>query len=257
MSDVQLENGYTRIANELLEAILKYNCPGNQKDIIWAVIRLSYGFSKKDAVISVSYLSKMLNRDKSTISKDLNSLIDKKVLTVIKEADFSTPRTIALNKDYSFWVGMEYQQLNIPQQVKGSQLNSGESLNSTVEESSTNKENIKKALNKYTVEDFEKFWSIFPNSELGNKGSKKNARKEFLKLNPSLVAMDTLITAINNQAEQKRKLKAEGKFFPQFQHVERWLKNERWTDDTLSTQENQKCYEPTTNFMKELLDANN
>jgi len=47
MASLQVQNGFTVIANELLEAIIKYACSGGQKDIIFATIRLTYGFTGK------------------------------------------------------------------------------------------------------------------------------------------------------------------------------------------------------------------
>lgn len=77
---------------------------------------------------------------------------------------------------------------------------------------------------------FENFWKFFP-KDLGSKGSKANARKEFHKLKPP----DDLITLMRNrltaQAERKRELKAVGQFAENFKHVERWIKYRQWDDD--------------------------
>ena len=82
------------------------------------------------------------------------------------------------------------------------------------------------------------YGTIFPNGELGNKGSKKNAMKEFKKLNPDKMSLETLITAVERQASYKRAGLKKG-FAENFQHVERWLKNERWTDDIPETGQQQ------------------
>lgn len=47
MANPQIENGYTRIANELLEALLLANLSKRQLLVALAVIRQTYGFNRK------------------------------------------------------------------------------------------------------------------------------------------------------------------------------------------------------------------
>lgn len=49
----KLEDGYTRIANELLEAIYKRKFTGQEMSIIGAIMRFSYGFNRKYAPLSL------------------------------------------------------------------------------------------------------------------------------------------------------------------------------------------------------------
>ena len=109
------------------------------------------------------------------------------------------------------------------------QDNTGQNTEQSKNRIQTNK-NDKNEKKRYN-DDFEKFWSIFPNSELGNKGSKKKAYNQFRKLNPDQNTLQILIDAVNKQAEHKRTLKIKGEFCPSYPHVERWLRDERWTDE--------------------------
>ena len=83
------------------------------------------------------------------------------------------------------------------------------------------------------VSDFEKLWLSFDQS-LGDKGSKKKALEQFKKLKPDPELFTKILSAVVAQVENKRELSRRGVFVPAFQHVERWLKNERWNDE-LST----------------------
>ena len=47
MSSPQLENGYTKIANEILESIIKARITASEKDILIFVIRKTYGYGKR------------------------------------------------------------------------------------------------------------------------------------------------------------------------------------------------------------------
>jgi phage replication O-like protein O len=104
MASPQTENGFTMIAHELLEAIIRYPCSGGQKDIILATIRLTYGFHRKERELSIGFLARITGRHKNKVAEDITSLICKRVLLEVTPATFSNGRTIALNKDYEQWV---------------------------------------------------------------------------------------------------------------------------------------------------------
>lgn len=231
MASPQTENGFTRIANELLDVILSYRCSTLQKEIILAVIRYTYGFQRKEAQLSVRFLAKYLSRSYQKVSVAVKGLIEKNVIHIVREYNCNQQaRILKLNKDYDSWNSLD--SLPDGEQLPNSIENSppeGEQ-NSPLDGEQRNK-TPKKTLNKYSSQDFEKFWSIFPNSELGGKGSRKRAMSEFLKLSPGKVTLETLIAAVTKQAEYKLFMKSKGEFVPQFQHVERWIKNERWNDE--------------------------
>ena len=71
--DVQLENGYTKIANELLVAIYGTNFNATQLKIILCVIRYTYGFNRKSHELSIGFISKATGISKRYISEELNN----------------------------------------------------------------------------------------------------------------------------------------------------------------------------------------
>ena len=46
----QLEDGYTRIANELIEALMRTNLSAYQSRVLWAIWRKTYGFNKRKRI---------------------------------------------------------------------------------------------------------------------------------------------------------------------------------------------------------------
>lgn len=105
------ENGYTRIANDLLEAILAIDLSKQQYKVLMAVIRKTYGFNKKTDRLTNSQISDLTGIAETRVCTAKNFLIDAKILLVVG-------REIGVNKVYSEW------DLNIPQ--KGETLpNSG------------------------------------------------------------------------------------------------------------------------------------
>lgn len=123
MAAPQLENGYTRIANELLEALLRYHCSGAQKDIILAVIRATYGFQRKIREIGAAYLAELTGRNRRRVASDVAVLIQRKVFIEVKRYGFNRCRTLGLNKNFDEWV--------CAKQLIGYVLNSSQGMSET------------------------------------------------------------------------------------------------------------------------------
>lgn len=103
MASPQKENGYTPIANEILEVLAKTPLNGTQRRILDVVLRFTYGFNRREHELSTTFISKATCINKKQVQRELNELIKSKVIIVTKEATFKTTRTIAFNKDYDCW----------------------------------------------------------------------------------------------------------------------------------------------------------
>ena len=91
---------YTKISNELLEAILRFNIPGNESRVFWAILRKTYGYKKKSDHISLSQLSKITGLHKPTISKCIKSLSIKKLVIYTSNGYIAK---LSINKNYEEW----------------------------------------------------------------------------------------------------------------------------------------------------------
>lgn len=99
----QKENGYTPIANELLDAIVSFRIPGELRQVFDAIIRKTYGFNKKEDYIANSQIMEMTGIGKQNVYRSLLRLVEHKL--VIK-SDYSLKRGIKyrINKDYKEWI---------------------------------------------------------------------------------------------------------------------------------------------------------
>jgi hypothetical protein len=77
---------------------------------------------------------------------------------------------------------------------------------------------------------FEELWDSWPTG-YGDKGSKKNAQAVYQKIKPDNDLHNTMINALFAQSSDKAAKSKFGEFAPNFPHVERWLKNQRWNDE--------------------------
>mgnify|MGYP000934225149 CR=1 len=103
MADVQTENGYTKIADELLEVIPKFKFNGTQLRIIMVVWRYTYGFGRKDHEMSLSFFMKATGLGKTQLDRELKTLIERNVLTVTEESTYTKSRKLSFNKHYDAW----------------------------------------------------------------------------------------------------------------------------------------------------------
>ncbi len=99
-----MEQGFTPIANEILEAVAGASLNGTQLRILLLLWRNSYGFHKKECALPLSYLVRKLGGNKSTIAKEVRKLSALGVLLARQEkSDGHTPKKYTFCKDYTLW----------------------------------------------------------------------------------------------------------------------------------------------------------
>ena len=64
MANPQAENGYTPIANEIVEALYRVNLSAYESRVLWYLCRKIYGWSKKTDWIALSQFSKDYYKEK-------------------------------------------------------------------------------------------------------------------------------------------------------------------------------------------------
>ena len=104
---LQLEDGYTKIANEILEQLARIKLNGTQYRILLVVLRYTYGYNRKQWELSRSFLSKATGVDKDRVGKEINKLVNMKILRVVAPPTFSKARVLGFNKYYTEWAGWE------------------------------------------------------------------------------------------------------------------------------------------------------
>jgi phage replication O-like protein O len=102
LADPQKENGYTPIANEILEAIAKVKLSPTQYRIIFIVWRYTYGFNRKEHDLSLGFLSEATGCDKRQLQRELKELA--KMNIVKQKIKNGICRKLGFNKHYDTWV---------------------------------------------------------------------------------------------------------------------------------------------------------
>ena len=98
----QIEDGYTKIANELFEAIYGARFTITQLQIVLCIVRYTYGFNRKTWKLSSGFIATAIGRKPRNVQKDKNSLIEANILIYEKSSSTSC-RKLGINKKYNTW----------------------------------------------------------------------------------------------------------------------------------------------------------
>lgn len=98
MANPQKENGYTAIANELLEAFIAHKFTEYERVIILHIWRKTYGWNKKSDFIANSQFVEDTGIPKGRVSETLKNLKNRKVVTCTGN------NKLSINKNWEEWV---------------------------------------------------------------------------------------------------------------------------------------------------------
>ncbi|MCX2590106.1 MULTISPECIES: replication protein [Proteus] len=91
-----LEDGYTRIANDLFEVVMCADLTARQLKVVMAIIRKTYGFGKKLDRITNTQIAEMTGIHHTHVCKAKNEMIAMNIV-------ISSGNKIGINKDFTEW----------------------------------------------------------------------------------------------------------------------------------------------------------
>lgn len=232
----QLEDGYTRIANELLKAIWSMPFTHQQHKVIFAVIQKTYGFNKKEDDVSASQLGDFCSMKRENVTRTLNELVK---MNVITKRPGTYGSVIGLQKDHKKWAFSSVkptQACQLDTSVESTQGVSNptvasvkptqvDSVKSTHTKDNLPKDNQQKTCANASA--FARFWSAYP-----KKKSKGQAEKAFSKIKPSEQLLDAMVAAVERAKTSEDWRKDGGRFIP---YPATWLNAKGWEDEDTSS----------------------
>lgn len=213
MANPQIENGYTKIANEILEALASHRLSGQEYQIVLFIIRKTFGFNKTCDFISMGQISKITGINRPLVSRILNKLIEKNIISVTQN-DNSMINCLCFSKDYDNW-----KVLHKKITLKGVTQNNNTLLhkkitgvtqndNKGVTQNDTYKRK-KETITKETLTKesnfFEDFWKIYP-ARNGKKIGKKDSQAFFVKQFTKQEDCEALLQATKNYSKSQNVL---------------------------------------------------
>ncbi len=106
----QVEDGYTRIADELMDALCTADFTAREFRVVNFVIKQTYGWNRKSHRMSASFIAGGTGLHATDASKVLNGLIARKV--IIRHGSSRAP--ISLNKHFDQWEASKNSQKEAP-----------------------------------------------------------------------------------------------------------------------------------------------
>ncbi|WP_223996493.1 replication protein [Burkholderia gladioli] len=100
----QIEDGFTRIANELFEAVLGFGFSQRQLLVLLTVLRKTYGFGKKEDDMSASQISEVCKVGRQHVTTVLGELAR---MNVITKSPGRFGMVVGINKRYGEWLPLE------------------------------------------------------------------------------------------------------------------------------------------------------
>lgn len=224
----QLEDGYTRIANEILEKVYRSKFNGTQFSILLFVWRNTYGFQRKSHDLSLNYIATGIETHKDQVKRELDRLILWNIITVYQEASFNKTRVIGFNKNSDDW--------QIDSSEKSIQSSKTSTVIEEVGEQSANKSTPTvdvlahqerksfKDIKETYIAHFDQFWNLYP-----SKKGRAKALTKWLILSPKL-DFEKVIEGTQAYIKFIEYGKANGKT-REFKDGSTFINQETWNDD--------------------------
>lgn len=237
----QTDEGFVRIANELMDAVLSAGFSQRQLLVLLAIIRKTYGYNKKEDDMSAQQIGKLCNMARTHVTTVLNQLA---AMNVIQKKTGEYGCVIGIQKDYSRWnldaktepkkeenccekqpdvyqIGtstksVQVYQIGTKASTKSVQVDSTKSVH-TID--NLPKDNLNR---QYICAPalFERFYAAYP-----RKRSRKQAERAFAKLKPDESLVNRMIEAID--VAKKSGAWSDLKFIP---YPATWLNAQGWLD---------------------------
>jgi phage replication O-like protein O len=102
MANPQKEDGYTAIANEIMDALISSDLSGQDFKIALLIIRKTYGFNKCEDAVSLSQMMESTGMCKIRCSQVVNRLQLMKILTVTENIN-GIGKKYKFNKNFDIW----------------------------------------------------------------------------------------------------------------------------------------------------------
>lgn len=224
MANPQIENGYTAVANEILDHLYKQPLNGTELKVIMCILRYTFGFQRKSHKLSATFIAKWGNCDLRTVKRALKKLQQDRVIIYINSEQRGVTAELMFNKDYEQWC-TGGQNVTSGENDTGGQNVTGVVGKMTPElvgkmtPKKIKKEN-KNIKTKYYDDFFEKVWKSYPR-KLGKSSVTQKAKKELYEAGENVVlgAVNSYIAEIQENGTVEKYIMHGSTFF-----------NTRWRD---------------------------
>lgn len=224
MANPQIENGYTAVANEILDHLYKQPLNGTELKVVMCILRYTFGFQRKSHKLSATFIAKWGNCDLRAVKRALKKLQQDRIIIYINSDQRGVTDELMFNKDHEQWC-TGGQNVTGGENDTGGQNVTGVVVKTTPEPvvkmtpKKIKKEN-KNIKTKYYDDFFEKVWKPYPR-KLGKSSVTQKAKKELYEAGEKVVlgAVNSYMAEIQENGTAEKYILHGSTFF-----------NGRWRD---------------------------
>lgn len=99
-----MSSEFTQVPNSILEIAPRFKFSAAQFSILLVIWRYTYGFHRDDHDFAISFLAQATGMDGRNVRRELNGLLDARVLLVTQQQTNKQARRIGINQNYNDWV---------------------------------------------------------------------------------------------------------------------------------------------------------
>lgn len=179
MASPQIDNGFTKIANELQEAFCKIRIPGEERQVLDVILRKTYGWNKKEDAISLSQFVLLTGINKPNVCRALSKLIMKNMI-IKKDKGISV--NYSIQKDYTRWKPLS-KKIALSKKIMPVIKKDNKSSKIVIKKDTHKRKEYKDTITKERemAIEFEEFWKFY--YQMGNKaddpGDKPDAKRAY------------------------------------------------------------------------------
>lgn len=186
-----LEDGYTRIANSLLEALYKTPILSRESRVLLFIIRQTYGFGHKSRELSNGFIAAGTGIDIKSVSKIVKGLVSANVIEK-EQAQGRKPQIMGINTQIQKWATIPKSDGNTTVKSTVHKFDGNTTVkfdgNTTVKSDPQKKKDINKDIKEseggssaapaHALEIFERLWDEWAFSKLGKDRVPKRTKAE-------------------------------------------------------------------------------
>ena len=230
MSNVKMKNGFTRIPNDLLEAVFQIKLKPNEYRVLLFIWRYTYGFNRHAHTFSLNYISNGTKINRNNVQKILNGLEEKKM--IFRHTGKNKVRIITFNSNFKEWTGVGEIIINNESVVNIDNTCSDvvnldvvntnyTNVVNTNHKEIKNKERIKEIPKNDFSDQFVSFWTEYP-KKVGKKAAATKFKTVIKKYD-----LETILNGVKGYKERCERDKVDSQFI---QHPKTFLNQETFLD---------------------------
>lgn len=243
----QLEDGYVRIANELYDAVLNSVHSLRHIKVVFALIRKTYGFNKKEDDITISQIAELACVHRNHVGRAIKDLEEMRVINPVRAGRYGL--ILGLNKRHDEWAKDEIKPRGqATKLVDSNQIGRSKQPNGCIEatklvdlsnqnvahkrqpQKTISKDNSKRLVRQSADDEmFAEFYAAYP-----RKAKPDTARRAFAKRKVSRELLDDMLAAIDRAKGSNDWTKEGGKYIPM---PASWLNAGGWKDEGVTIEE--------------------